>query len=274
MTDPDTIRAQHREGWEQAAPGWETGTSFYTATEVVNDWLIEHVAPAPGQRILEVAAGRGDLSRALAPRVLPGGEIVCTDGAEAMVEVAKRFVEDDNVTHRTMELEWVDADAASFDAIVSRFGYMLCVDPEAALREARRVLRHGGRLALAVWDLAADNPWLAAVGEEAVKAGLFPTPEVGTPGPFALAAPGALEEVLGAAGFVAPTIESVDLTFEAPSLDAVWDEISERATFLRALSPADHYRLRDAVDQRWGAYAAADGSLAIPGRVRCALAEA
>ena len=51
-----------------------------------------------------------------------------------------------------MEAEWIDLPTASVDGVLCRFGYMLLADPEAALRETRRVLKPGGRVALAVWD--------------------------------------------------------------------------------------------------------------------------
>src|SRR5206468_2805004 len=135
------------------------------------------------------------------------GRLICTDGAEAMVEVARRRGEAlgaRDVEYRTMELEWLDVSTATIDGILCRFGYMLAVDPEAALREARRALRPGGRLALAVWAPAEHNPHLTILGEEARRLGLLEPAPAGEPGPFALSAPGAVEQVIEDAGFDAP----------------------------------------------------------------------
>lgn len=133
--DPDETRAAQRATWEESAAAWESDNdAFYGATEGLTRTMVDLLDLRPGARALELAAGRGDLSALMAERVGADGEVVCTDGADAMVEAAKRFVTAANVTHRQMELEWVDAGAASFDAIACRFGYMLCVDPEAALR--------------------------------------------------------------------------------------------------------------------------------------------
>ena len=276
--DPDEIRAAQRESWEQSASAWESDNdSFYGATEILTRAMVEELALKPGERALELAAGRGDLSALMADEVGPDGSVVCTDGAEAMVEAAKRFVTAANVTHRTMELEWLDAKAASFDAIACRFGYMLCVDPEAALREARRVLRPGGRLVLAVWDVPEKNPWLAVPHRELVAAGHVEAPPPGTPGPFALADVAALAGLLASAGFVAPEISAVEMTIAAPSLDAAWEHV-ERVSMtmrkaLRALSPADHFRLRDAIDAAWSEHLQPDGTVAFPARAHVALAE-
>jgi SAM-dependent methyltransferase len=280
--DPDELRAESRDRWESIAAGWDTGAdTFYAAVLPVAHWMVDRLAPQPGQTILELAAGRGDVGFLAAELLHPGGKLLCTDGAEAMVEIARRRGEQlglTNVEYRTMELEWVDAKAASLDGILARFGYMLAVDPEAALREARRVLRPGARLVLTVWDVAERNPWLSVPLAEAVRAGHVPAPQPDAPGPFTLSAPGALAELLAAAGFDVPELEPIDVTFGSPSLDDWWETV--RATsgtihpLVRTLSPAEHYRLRDAIEARLAPYVAADGTVALPGRALGAVAEA
>src|SRR5439155_1673428 len=75
---------------------------------------------------------------------------------------------------------------ASVDAVICRFGYMLLLDPEAALRETRRVLKPGGRVALAVWDDLERNPWSKVIRDALVARGLAPAAVPDGPGPFAL----------------------------------------------------------------------------------------
>jgi SAM-dependent methyltransferase len=281
VIDPEEERAASRERWENIAPGWESAAeAFYAGALPVAHWMVDRLQPQPGQTILELAAGRGDVGFLAAELVHPGGKLISTDGAEAMVEIAKRRGEAlgvRNVEYKPMELEWVDAKLASIDGILSRFGHMHAVDPESALRDARRVLRPGGRIVLAVWDQPEHNPWLA-LPRAAEEMGLTEPTGPGDPGAFSLSAPGAIGELLENAGFDAPVVESIDLTFTAPSLDAWWD--TQRATsssmrpVLDALSPADHYKLRDAVEARWAPYVAPDGSVAIPGRALGVVAEA
>lgn len=270
--DPDDLRARLRESWESVAPNWDAKMDpFYAAAEPLSAWMIEQAAPAPGQRILEVAAGRGDLGLALAPLVQPGGSVVCTDGAEAMVAVIERRAAEAGVEleARTMELEWLDAPAASVDAIVSRFGYMLCVDPLAALQEARRVLRPQGRLVIVVWDRPEHNLLLSAAVLEGIAAGHLPPPVPGEPGPFALSDRDRLTGLLHDAGFLDVRLTDLPIELRMPSLDALWDmtlDASERLRgILAGLSPAEHYRFRDAVEARWAPYAATDGAVALPG---------
>jgi SAM-dependent methyltransferase len=280
--DPDAHRSESRERWERAAAGWKArGDVFQAAALPVSHRMIDAIAPQPGQVLLELAAGPGETGLLAAELLRPGGRLISTDGAEAMVEIARERARAlglaDVVEARPMELEWIDLGAAEVDGLLNRFGLMHAVDPEAALREARRVLRRDGRAALAVWDEPDANPWLAAIGQELAAMGR-PDPQADGPGAFALSAPGRLADLLYGAGFAEVEVEPVDLTFEAPSADGWWDVVMELSSSLPAavaqLSPAEHYRLREAVEGRWQEHAAPDGTLRIPGRALVAGASA
>jgi SAM-dependent methyltransferase len=155
---------------------------------------------------------------------------------------------------------------------------MLLADPEAALRETRRVLRPGGRVALAAWAAAEHNPWLTKIGEGFVKRGLMERDPPGTPGPLAFGQPGRIEELLDAAGFDDVEVDAVDFAFEADDLDAWWEHMTRTSTrvtrALQSLSPAEHYALRDAVDAAYAPWVAADGSVRFPARTLVAAAGA
>ena len=121
-----------------------------------------------------------------------------------MVEAAGRRAAElglTNVELRAMEAEWIDLPTASVDAVLCRWGYMLLADPETALRETRRVLRPGGRVALAAWDAPDRNPWVAETGAELLARGLTAPPDPAAPSMFGFAAPGRIEELLLATGF-------------------------------------------------------------------------
>lgn len=284
MIDPEQERSAARERWEAIAPRWESGIdAYYAGTLPVAHWMVERLAPQPGQTILELAGGRGDVGLLAAELLVPGGRLILTDGAEAMVEVAKRHgasrgLPDGVVEYRPMELEWVDEKLATIDGLLCRFGYQHAVDPEAALREARRVLKPGGKVVLAVWSPPEENVWLSALPEAFEELGLAPPPDPDAPGAFALSDRAKLADLLEDAGFDDPRIEPIDLTFTSPSLNAWWDTLREFSSTMRpaldALSPADHYKLRDAAEAKWAPFVADDGSVAIPGRALGAVAEA
>jgi SAM-dependent methyltransferase len=280
--DAEAYRADSRERWEAAAAGWrEHRETMQRDAMEVSRWMLEAAGLQPGHTVLELAAGPGDTGLLAAELVAPGGRAIITDGAEAMVEIARARAKEvgaTNVELRTMEAEWIDLPAASVDAVLARWGYMLLADPEAALRETRRVLRPGGRVALAAWDAAEHNPWLTRIGKVLIDRGLMEPDPPGTPGPLAFAVPGRIEELLDAAGFDDIEVQAIDLEFHAGSLDAWWEQAvgtSGRVSGIVArLGPAEHYQLRDAVDAAYAEFVRSDGSVAVPGRTLVAAASA
>jgi SAM-dependent methyltransferase len=280
--DPDEFRAGSRDRWEGAAPGWERRReSFQPATAIVSTWLVEHIEPQPGHTVLELAAGPGDTGLMAAELVQPGGRLISTDGSEAMVEVARRRAEELGVTNaefKAMEGEWIDLPTASVDGVLCRWGYMLMLDPETALRETRRVLRPGGRVALAAWAAPEHNPHMVLAPGALAELGLSEPAAPGEPGPFAFAAPGHVEELLAATGFDDIEVEELELRFHHPSRDSVFETFADLsplgAATLRGLSPADHTRFRDLLDERLEPFVRPDGSVELPGRALVAAASA
>jgi len=158
----------------------------------------------PGLRVLDLAAGPGEVGFAAARLIEPGGELICSDQSEAMVELARArgtALGLTNVTYRVLGGEWIDLELASLDVVLCRWGYMLMIDPDAALRETRRVLRSGGRVALAVWDAPELNPWLTVPLAVLAEHELALAAPKGSPGPLALADAELLRSMLENAGF-------------------------------------------------------------------------
>lgn len=282
VQDPDEFRSTARDRWERAAQGWGNQRGWWDrSTEPVSRWMIDAIDPRPGQTILELAAGPGDVGLRIAERIAPDGRLIATDGAEAMVEVLRERAQArglaEVVDAKPMEAEWIDLPAAAVDAVVCRWGYMLLADPGAALRETRRVLKPGGRVALAAWDEPKANPWSSAVGRELADRGLIEVdPEA--PGQFFWRDQAVIVEALEDAGFTDVAVDTVRFTLKYPEPDAWWDVQIDMSPVLGntlvALDPAARDEVMEAAQARLAEYAQEDGSLAVPAATHVARAEA
>ncbi len=271
--DLDAYREQSRENWGQMAQGWEDRREWMMdITGRVNDWLAEKADPQPGQTILDIAAGTGDLGLHVAERVGDEGHVISTDFAPEMVDVARRQGEArglTNVEYRVLDAESMDLADDSVDGVVCRWGYMLMADPAAALKQTRRVLRDGGPLAFAVWMTPERNPWAAAPGMTLVQRGHMPPPEPGAPGIFALGDPGRIRELVTGAGFGEPELEEIAVEFRYPDFDDLWDTLlriaGPLARILHALPDDERQATRAAIMENLAPYRNEDGSYSAPG---------
>jgi ubiquinone/menaquinone biosynthesis C-methylase UbiE len=149
-------RRTSRSAWDRIVPVWERERDFLSsATRLVNERLLERLDAQLGETVLELAAGTGETTPAIAERVGEAGTVISTDFADSMVDVARSLSERlglGNVEHRQLDAEQMDLEDSSVDRVCCRFGYMLMADPAAALAETRRVLRDSGRLPRPIRD--------------------------------------------------------------------------------------------------------------------------
>lgn len=280
--DHEAERGALHDCWEGAAAGWgRQAAAFGQQNAAVARWMIDAAELAPGQRVLDLAAGPGEVGFLAAPLIEPGGTLISSDHSEAMVEIARGRAAAlglGSVEFRVLDGEWIDLELASVDAVLCRWGYMLMVDPAAALRETRRVLRSGGVLALAVWDTRESNPWSAIPMSVMIEHGLLTPPVPGVPGPFALADRGLLQEMLEEAGFTEVVIDAVEVPREAVDFDSWWAmHLDLSAATLAAFQHAEETQteaIEGELRQRLRPYTATDGSLRVPGRTLVAHARA
>lgn len=279
--DPDEQRAASRAAWETAATGW--GANAHRIREwgmPVSVAMVESLDLQPGQRVLELAAGPGDTGFMAAELIQPGGTLISSDGAEAMVEVARARAAEigiDNVEFKQLELEWIDLPTASVDALLCRWGIMLIVDPDAAAREARRVLRSGGHAAFAVWDTADSNPWATISTRALVELGHLERPDRDAPGPFRLHG-NRLAEVLEGAGFLDVELRPVAVARHYAEFQDYIDEQNLMSpSFIgvfRELTPEQQAEVVERISQAAEPYRSDDGTLVLPGRSLVAQATA
>lgn len=219
---------ESRDRWARAAAGWEARADWFRdATMPVTAWMLDAIEPQPGQAVLDLAAGIGDVGFLAAELIEPGGELITGDFVPEMLSAAQRRAERlkiSNVRFRQMDANVpLDQPAASLDAVLCRWGYMLFNDGEAALRETRRVLRQGGSVALAAWTGPEDNLWSSASARILRDRGVIePEADPGGPGQFAWARAGEIEEHLESAGFVENRVETVTFEFRFSDVEDWW----------------------------------------------------
>jgi len=222
------------------------------------DWaprLCDAAEVRSGQRVLDVACGTGVLARAAAER---GASVTGLDRNAGMLAVARRLAP--TVDWREGMAETIPSQDASFDAVGCQFGLMFFEDRVQALAEMLRVLKPGGRLAVAVWDSLERTPGYRAMVTLLQR--LF-GPEVAglLRAPFVLGEPKELRRLFAAAGIAQPGIQTIVGEARFPSIEA-WVRTDVKGwTLADAIDDAQYAELQQAAQKELRQFAAADGSV-------------
>ena len=209
--------------------------------------LVALVAPGPGDRLIDLAAGRGPMAEAAAAR---GAAVTAVDGSPAMVAAgrARLAALGDAVTWRVGDLAALPVPDGSFDVAVSSFGLIFAPRPPDALAELWRVLVPGGRFAFTAWT---GDGVMARMTREMGRFLPPPPPDAGPgPNPFFWGDPDEVARLLSA-GFDEVRTEVAALPWSFP------DPVSMTA-FLRAHSPAHAAAARGAGERADAMFAAVE----------------
>jgi len=212
--DPAAYKATTRDQWQTAAAAWHRYSPTLAAwLGPATGRLLDMAGVAPGQRVLDVAAGAGEQTLAIAARVGPQGHVLATDIAPAILEHAAAEAAGAGLTQvatQVMDGENLQVAEGSFDAVVSRVGLIYFPDQHGALSGMHRALRAGGRVAAIVYSTPERNGFFSTpVAIIRRRAGLG-APLPGQPGPFSLGSPGVLEDKFQRAGFRDIRVEVVE----------------------------------------------------------------
>lgn len=271
MTAATSFRDFEHQGWEMETTAVAYDKYFADLTRQSIPALLDAASIRAGTRVLDVSTGAGYVADAAAKR---GASVVGIDFSSAQIALAK-------TRYPGVEFQQGDAEVlrfgdGSFDAVVMNLGILHLAHPDAALKEAFRVLRRGGRFAFTAWAAPEESPAFAIVlgatkAHANVSAPLPPGPNI-----FQFSDPEECRQSLLTAGFASPTVTKVPLLWRLPSSDALFAAFQQGtvrfSASLRAQAPEALEAIRAAVTTAARAYERG-GTIELPAPVVLAAAE-
>ena len=219
--DPVAYKQTTRQQWQEAAEAWHSwGPTLEAWLGPATELMLDTAGVAPGARVLDLAAGAGGQTIAAARRAGDQGAVLATDISPGILEFAAaqaRAAGLSNVATQEMDGERLDLEDASFDAVISRLGLIYFPDRAGALRDIRRVLRPGGRVATIAYSTPDRNGFFSIPVSIIRRVAALAAPAPGLPGPFSMGADGALGEAFEDAGFTDVLVSAVTAPLRMPS---------------------------------------------------------
>jgi SAM-dependent methyltransferase len=222
--DPEKYKRTTYQQWQDAAEAWHRwGPTLRTWLGPATERMLDLAGVGKGARVLDVAAGAGDQSFAIAERVGPRGRVLATDLSPAILGFAASEAKArgfENISTRIMDGEELALESATFDVVVSRVGLIYFPNQPKALKEMHRVLVPGGRVAAMVWGAAEKNPFFSKPVSIMRRRAKLGPPLPGQPGPFSLSSRETVTRLYETAGFADVKFELVAAPLRLPNAAA------------------------------------------------------
>jgi SAM-dependent methyltransferase len=228
--------------------------------------VLDAIGAAAGTRLLDIGCGAGMATHIAAAR---GADVSGLDATEALLEIARERTPGGDF--RQGDMETLPFDDDGFNAVVSFNGVQFAGDPVAALREAGRISAPGATVAVATWGNPerSDAPALMASYRD-----FLPAPPPGTPGPFALATPGALEDFVEQAGLQPRRTEDVTTVWHYPDLPTALRGLNAAGPATSAIAAVGQEAVYEAVTVGLAPFATGDGGYELSNVFRYVVATA
>jgi ubiquinone/menaquinone biosynthesis C-methylase UbiE len=239
----EEIREQQKESWNKFSIGWQKWDCLLMGfSKPMGNEIIRLINPKDAEIVLDVASGTGEPGLSIAKK-LNGGKIVISDLSENMILIAQEKAARSGIKNietavcDVCELPFPDN---TFDAISCRFGFMFFPDMLLAAKEMMRVLKPGGRVATAVWNVPEKNFWVTAISKTISNNIQLPLSLPGAPGMFRCAESGLIQNLFQQAGFKNTSEREVNGKLKCGTTDVYWNLMTEvAAPIVAALSKAN-----------------------------------
>lgn len=215
------------------------------------DRLIARLNPAPGSKLLDIAAGTGAVTLAAAQAVGAHGRVMAIDLAEAMLDrLQAKIVQFGirNVDLHVMDAAKLDFRRDYFDYVVCSFGLFFLPDMAAALREWTRVLKPGGRLLFTAFGKAAFQPMMELLLARLRQHSVLPADDGVVPAGKRLADPSLCRELLTGAGLQQIEVATEQLGYHLKDESQWWDVLRNSGArgWIEQISPSQRKLFREA----------------------------
>ena len=222
--------------------------------------VLAHAEVGPGTNHLDAGCGAG-MAAALSASL--GARVSGLDAAETLLKIARERVP--NGDFRQGDLEALPFEDDSFDLVTGFNSFQFAGDAEQALREAGRVTRPGGKIAIMTWGEPAG---MEAAGHIAALKPLLPPPPPGAGGPFALSQEASLRAFAEAGGLTPLETVDVDTPWHYPDLETALRGMASSGVAVKAAEHSDEDALMSAMTAFLKPFEKPDGSVTFGARAR------
>ncbi len=243
------IREQQKESWHRSSSGWRKwDLLFMDFLAPAGEEIIRALDLKETDAVLDVASGTGEPGLTIASKV-GQGRVMITDLVADMVTVAKDMA----TRKRLSNVETCVCDVSdlpfpdnSFDAVSCRFGFMFFPDLLQAAKEITRVLKPGGKIAVAVWNTPEKNFWVSAIMQPLNKYQDMPPPQPGDQGMFRCSEENMLTGIMANAGLKNIQTTEVKNKLNCKTAEFYWSVMTDvAAPVVAALSKMDESTIQN-----------------------------